>query len=220
LMNGIVEEKTNRVMEILVTSVTPTQLLTGKIIGLGLLGLTQMVIWGVAGGVAIALGQSLPFLSGVTFPTDLALLALVYFVLSYFLIASLMAGVGVVANSEQESRQFSSFISLMWVLPFFFVAQFIDDPNGVVPILLTLIPITSPISALMRVGLSAVPAWQIIASLAILFVTMIFTAWGSARVFRWGMLRYGKRVSLRDMIRAVRRPSQFTTTASKGGMSS
>lgn len=219
LMNGVVEEKTNRIMEILVTSVTPMQLLAGKIIGLGVLGLTQMVIWGVAGVVMINLGQSLPFLEGIAFPTDMALLALLYFVLSYFLIASLMAGVGVIANSEQESRQFSSIISLIWVIPFFFTVQFIEDPNGIVPIILTLFPFTAPISVLMRLGFAAVPAWQIIVSLLILTVTTIFLAWASARVFRWGMLRYGKRLGLREIIRAVRRPPQFATTAPSGEVS-
>ncbi|MBZ0305272.1 MAG: ABC transporter permease [Anaerolineae bacterium] len=217
LMNGVVEEKTNRVMEILVTSITPVQLLAGKIIGLGALGLTQLVVWGGAGAILINVGQEIPLLKGIVFPTDMAVLALVYFTLSYFLIASLMAGVGVIANSEQESRQYSTILSLIWVLPFFFIVAFIEDPNGVVPIALTLIPFTAPLSVLMRVGFSVVPAWQIVASLAILLLTTVGTTWLSARIFRWGMLRYGKRASLRDMFRAVRRAPQFTTTATTTG---
>jgi ABC-2 type transport system permease protein len=219
LMNGVVEEKTNRIMEILVTSVTPMQLLAGKIIGLGVLGLTQMVIWGVAGAILLTLGQTLPFLEGVVFPTDIALLALVYFILSYFLIASLMAGVGVIANSEAESRQFSSIISLIWILPFFFTAQFIIEPNGTLPIILTLFPFTAPISVLIRLGFTAIPTWQMVVSLLILTMTTLLLTWASARVFRWGMLSYGKRLGLREIVRVIRRPSPFSTTASTGEVS-
>ncbi len=214
LMNGIVEEKTNRIMEILITSVTPMQMLLGKIIGLGTLGLTQLVVWGVAGGLLLKFGQAAPLLNGLSFPTDLAIAFIIYFILSYFLLASLMAGLGAVAGSEQESRQYSGIISLLFVIPFFFISTFIDDPNGNLPIALTLIPFTAPMTALLRLGLTAVPAWQIIASLLILLVTSALVVWGSARVFRWGLLLYGKRVTPRELWRVVRSsPSTATVVA-------
>lgn len=211
LMNGIVEEKTNRIMEILITSITPMQMLLGKIIGLGALGLTQMVVWGVAGGVLIKFGQTVPLLNGLSFPTDLAIAFVVYFVLSYFLLASLMAGLGAVAGSEQESRQYSGIISLLFVIPFFFITTFINDPNGSLPVALTLIPFTAPMTALLRLGLAAVPAWQIIASLLILLVTSVIVVWASARVFRWGLLLYGKRPTPRELWRVVRSSPRAAT---------
>lgn len=204
LMNGVVEEKTNRIMEILITSITPMELLLGKIIGLGALGLTQLVVWGVAGGLLIGYGQAIPALSGLSFPTDLALVFVVYFLLSYFLIASLMAGIGAIAGSEQESRQYSSVISLIFVIPFFFIATFITDPGGTLPTVLTLIPFTAPMTALLRLGLSTVPAWQIIASLVILLVTTVLIVWASARVFRWSLLLYGKRWTPRELWHVIR----------------
>lgn len=205
LMNGVVEEKTNRIMEILVTSITPMQMLLGKVIGLGLLGLTQMAVWGAGIVLVISFGQTIPALKGIVVPTDLMIVFFVYFVLSYFLLSSLMAGIGAVVGSEQESRQISSIVSLLWVLPFFFFASFLSDPNGAVPLILTLIPFTAPTTVLMRMGFAAVPLWQILLSLAILLVTAIFTVWASARLFRWGLLRYGKRLGLRDLLRVVRR---------------
>lgn len=205
LMNGVVEEKTTRIMEILVTSITPMQLLLGKVIGLGLLGLTQMIVWGVGMALLFTFGQTIPMLQGVVVPTDLLVLFFVYFVLSYFLLSSLMAGIGAVMGSEQESRQISSIVSLLWVLPFFFFTSFITDPNGTVPLILTLVPFTAPTTVLLRTGFAAVPVWQILLSLAILFITAIFTVWASARIFRWGLLRYGKRVSVGELLRVIRK---------------
>lgn len=216
LMNGVVEEKTNRIMEILVTSITPMQMLVGKVIGLGLLGLTQILVWGVAAVVLLNLGQSLPFLQGIAIPVDLMLIFLVYFILSYFLLSGLMAGIGAVAGSEQESRQWSSVISLLWAVPFFFVTSFLSDPNGTVPLVLTLIPFTAPMTVLLRLGFASVPAWQIILSLAILLLTMVFIVWASARLFRWALLRYGKRASLRDVIQAIRRSPQAEISVAHG----
>ncbi len=207
LMNGVVEEKTTRIMEILATSVTPSQLLFGKIIGLGLLGLTQMVVWFGAGFLLIHFGQGLPALNGVVFPLDLMLIMLVYFLLSYFLLATMMAGLGVVAGSDQESRQYASIISILFIIPFFLIAAILEDPNGPVALIFSLIPVTAPMTMLLRLGFSAVPAWQVIASLLILLFTALLVAWASARVFRWALLRYDVRTTLREIVSVVRRPS-------------
>jgi ABC-2 type transport system permease protein len=214
LMNGVVEEKTNRVMEMLITSVTPMQLLLGKIIGLGLLGLTQLLVWGVAGFILIRVGQAVPFLEGIVFPSDLALVFVVYFILSYFLLASLMAGLGAITGSSEERSLYTSVISLIWIIPFFFITTLIDDPNGTVAVALTLIPFTAPMTMLLRMGFASVPTWQLIASLSILLVTALVVVWASARVFRWALLLYGKRPSPRELWRVIRNsPDSATVTA-------
>lgn len=215
LMNGVVEEKTNRIVEILITSVTPLQLLVGKILGLGLLGLTQLVVWGVAGFVLFSVGQSTPVLNGLSFPADLMALFVIYFILSYFLLASLLAGIGAVTDSEQESRQVSSIISLLFVIPFFFIVTFIEDPNGPLPVALTLIPVTAPMTALLRAGFGAIPAWQLILSLLILLVTTIVVVWASAKIFRWGLLLYGKRIGPRELWRVIRQSPPAATVATQ-----
>lgn len=204
LMNGIVEERANRIMEILVTSVTPMQMLLGKIIGLGLLGLTQLVVWGTASILLIRFGQALPFLNGITFPTDMALVFLAYFLLSYFLLASLMAGLGAVAGSEQESRQYSSILSILFIAPFFAIVPLINEPDGNLATLLTMIPFTAPVTVLLRMGFGTIPAWQLGLSLLILLVVTVFVIWAAAKVFRWGLLLYGKRITPRELWRVIR----------------
>jgi ABC-2 type transport system permease protein len=218
LMNGVVEEKTNRIMEILITSVTPMQLLLGKIIGLGLLGLTQLFIWGAAGAVLIRAGQTLPFLNGVAFPTDLMIVFVVYFTLSYFLLSSLMAGLGAIAGSAEESRQFSSIVSLVWIIPFFLITNLISEPNSPLAVVLSLIPFTAPMTVLLRMGFSTVPAWQLAASIIILLVSALLVVWASSKVFRWALLLYGKRISLREIWQVIRQsPHTATTTAQSTG---
>ncbi|MGQ9889167.1 MAG: ABC transporter permease [Aggregatilineales bacterium] len=204
LMSGVVEEKTSRVIEILVTSVKPLELLLGKVVGLGLLGLTQMLVWLTAIVLFVTFGGEVDFLQGVTVPADLIAVTLLYFFLSYAMYAGLLGAVGAVANSEQESRQLAGMISLLGVVPFFFITVFIFSPQSPLVIALTLIPFTAPLSVILRMSLSTVPAWQLVASVLILVVTMALTLWGGARVFRWSLLMYGKQPGLRDLWRVAR----------------
>ncbi len=213
LMSGVVEEKSNRIMEILITSVTPLQLLFGKIIGLGLLGLTQLLIWLIGGYITLMVGHNLSFLEGVTIPPDLLIVGIVYFLLGYFLLATIMAGIGVVIGSEQESRQFAAIFTIVLIIPFFLITSFITDPNGTVVTVLSLFPLTAPISVILRVGFSSIPTWQLIASIVILLLTSLVTAWVSARIFRWALLLYGKRPSIPELIRVIRRPPAMGTSA-------
>jgi ABC-2 type transport system permease protein len=203
LMGGIVEERANRIMEILITSITPMQLLMGKIMGLGTLGLTQLIIWGAAGAILVRFGQQFPFLNGISFPIDMMVVFVIFFLVSYFLLASLMAGIGAVVGSEQESRQFASLLSLILVIPFFFLTTFINNPSSPLALALTFIPFTAPMTILLRMGFSSVPLWQLAISFVILVLTSLFVIWASARVFRWGLLLYGKRIGIREVLRVI-----------------
>ncbi len=203
LMGGIVEERANRIMEILITSITPMQMLMGKIIGLGALGLTQLLIWGGAGALLVRVGQRFPFLNGISFPVDMMVVFVIFFLVSYFLLASLMAGIGAVVGSEQESRQFASILSLILIIPFFFLTTFINDPNSPLALALTFIPFTAPMTILLRMGFGSVPIWQLALSLVILILSSFFVIWASARVFRWGLLLYGKRIGFREVLRVI-----------------
>lgn len=205
LMSGVVEEKANRVMEVLITSVTPLQLLLGKIIGLGALGLTQMALWLVAGGVMLSLGQNAAILQGVVLSPEMVIISLVYFVLTYFLFAGLMAGIGASAGSEQESRQYAGLFAMLLILPPY-IAMFLifTEPNHPVLTALTLIPFTSPLMVILRLSLGVVPTWELVASLLILFLTTVLVVWGMSRVFRWSLLLYGKRPTPRQLWRVIR----------------
>jgi ABC-2 type transport system permease protein len=219
LMSGVVEEKSNRIMEVLITSVTPNELLGGKVLGLGALALTQVAIWLVAVVVILEAGQGLAALSGVTLQADYILLALVYFLLSFFLLASIMAAIGAVSGSEQESRQVAGLFSLVLVIPIFFLVSFITEPNGPIAVFLTLFPFTSPMSVILRLGITSVPVEQIVVSLILLALTALAAAWISGRVFGWSLLLYGKRPGPRTLWRAIRRAEPMGTTATEGAQS-
>lgn len=203
LMYSLVEEKQNRVVEVLVTSVRPMQLLGGKILGLGLLGITQIVIIlaMAVGGLAIA--NALNVVQGITIPTDILIVALVYFVLAYLILAAILAGLGVLVGSEQESSQLSGFMTFPFFAPFFFVLPLVTDPNGSTAMILSFIPFTAPMTMMVRMGFTTVPFWQIALSMGIMALTALFFVWLSARVFRWGLLLYGKKFSVRSLVNAL-----------------
>ncbi|MCS6835664.1 MAG: ABC transporter permease [Anaerolineae bacterium] len=204
LMAGVVEEKTNRLMEILVTTVKPLDLLAGKVLGLGAIGLVQVVVWLAIGLVALRLGGDLPFLEAVALPLDLLLVVLAYFVLTYFLLGSLLAGFGAIVDSEQESRSYAGIVTLPLVLPLFFIFNFFSDANGPLPTLLSLIPVTSGMAMIFRMSFVAVPLWQVLLSLGLLLLTTLLVLVIAARLFRWGILLYGKSPTPREIWRVIR----------------
>lgn len=208
LMNGLVEEKKNRIMEIIITTITPMQLLTGKIIGLGLLGLTQMGVWTALVLVFLVFGpqfEMLSFLESVPLPLDVMLVGLVYFALGYFMAGSILSAIGVLVSSEQQSNQYAALVNLPgYIIPLFLLVEFIKDSNGTLPTILSLIPITAPVSMTIRVGLGAVPLWQIGLGILLLIVTMLVAIWLSSKVFRWGLLLYGKKITPREILRVMR----------------
>lgn len=216
LMSGVVDEKTNRIMEILITSVTPFQLLLGKMIGLGALGLLQVVIWLAMGIGALQVAQALDTLAGVTIPTDMLILGIIYFLLNYLLYASFAAGVGAAVGSEQESRQVAGFFSFVTMIPVFFIVSFMSDPNGPIAIALTLIPFTAPTAVMLRLGFGSVPAWQLAVSMVLLVLTTLVVVWASARVFRWALLLYGKRPTPRQIWRAIRSAPRMAVIPQEG----
>ena len=204
LMSSVVEEKSNRMIEILITTITPLELLLGKIVGLGLLGLTQLVIWLGVGVLALNVWQMLPFLAGIQLPPVLIVVSVVYFFVNYFLYAGIMAGLGSISNTEQESRQFAGIFSLFTVVPFIIFPLFVIAPDSPLVVGLTLFPFTAPVTAIIRLSMGAVPAEQIVASLGILLLTTVVVVWGAARVFRWSLLLYGKRPTPRELWRVIR----------------
>jgi ABC-2 type transport system permease protein len=204
LMSGIVEEKTNRVIELLLTTLTPGQLLSGKILGLGALALLQLLVWVLIGLVAYLLTQNLEAMEGFSLPLDVAVAALVYFILTYFFYGSLLAGVGAIVDSEEESRQYAGILSFGLVIPLFFLATFLADPSGPIPSLLSYIPFTAAMAASIRMIFGAITPSELLASMGILLVSTLFVIWASARVFRLGILMTGKRVTLREVVQVLR----------------
>ncbi len=208
LMQGLVEEKENRMMEVFVTSALPVELLWGKLLGLGALGLLQIVVW-----IALGLTGALLF-SGLNLGTFLAtygitpsylLVLTAYVILGFGFFGAVMAAIGAVSNTDQESRQLAGWLTLPALLPVLLIALYFVDPNGPLPVFFSLFPLTSPVGMILRASMTFVPPEQVIVSLAILAVSVVGTIWIAAKVMRLGMLNYGKRPSLRQLLRAIRR---------------
>jgi ABC-2 type transport system permease protein len=207
MMSGLVEEKENRMMELFITSTRLSEILWGKILGLGALGLAQILIWilitlifmTLRGG--IDLGKSL---ANLQLTPGYVLLLLAYFFLGYLLYGSIMFGIGASVNAEQESRQLGGLVTIISVLPFIFLATYFSDPNGALPIFLSFFPLTAPIGMILRVSWAYVPPGEIILSLVILAAFAVLVTRLAALVFRLGMLNYGKRLSLRDIFSGLR----------------
>ncbi|MDQ2807039.1 MAG: ABC transporter permease [Chloroflexota bacterium] len=205
LMQSLVDEKENRVMEVLGTSLPPGGLMLGKILGLGAVGLTQLAVWVTGGLLALAVaGGVLPDLAGVSLPWPTVALMLALFLPSYLLFAASLATVGAMVTVRQEGQQLAGIFSLLGVLPTWFVAVILTDPNGPVATGLSLFPYTAPLTLLLRQQTTDLPVWQIPLSLLILTSAAAGMIWLAGRMLRYGMLRYGKRVGWRELGRALR----------------
>ncbi len=215
LMSGVVEEKENRLMEILATSARPAELLWGKLLGLGALSLTQVLLWAAAALVIRQIYQDArAFFSGVEFdPTHLLLIG-VLFLINFVLFAATMLGIGAAVTAEAESRQIAGFFTFLSVLPIMFVGTFFNNPDGALPVFFSFFPLTAAVGLTLRLGLlGGVPAWQIALSLALQVVAVLAVMWLVVQVFRLGMLMYGKPLTPRTLWRALRQGSVTLTTA-------
>ncbi|HEY3176250.1 MAG TPA: ABC transporter permease [Candidatus Polarisedimenticolia bacterium] len=206
LSRGLLEEKANRVVEVLISSVTPFQLMTGKILGQALVILSQLGIWAMLGFALYArgasAGQTPELLAGVT-PSLLAYLVL-YFLLGYFLYAALFAGVGAVCTTEMEAQQTQMPLVLMQIFPFLMAMAIVRQPGSTLAVVLSMIPFFTPSVMVMRLALSPPPALQVVASIAILVFAVIAALWVVSKVFRVGILMTGKKMTLGEMVRWVR----------------
>ncbi len=207
LMQGVMEDKENRVIELIVTSVSPLELLWGKMIGMAALSLTQLLIWLGAAVAAVELigrGGHPVIAQALRLPPDYAITMIIFSLLGFLLYASLMIGIGASIPTDQEARQIASLILMPFVLPFFFMIQIMGEPSGPIALALTLVPFTSPLTIAMRWPLTTIPLWQLLTGMALLLVTMAIIIWIGARIFRASMLMYGKRLNLRELWRAIR----------------
>jgi ABC-2 type transport system permease protein len=229
VMRSVIEEKTSRIIEIIISSVKPYQLMMGKIIGNSLAGILQFAIWAILGGVLLfgistifgidagaqasvdpAMMSKVQEGFGVTlqsyikefFNLPLATLIscfIIYFIGGYFLYSSFYAAIGAAVDSETDSQQFLLPIIMPLVLGvyigFFTV---INDPHGTIATVFSIIPLTSPIVMLMRIPFG-VPAWQLILSISLLFATFLGVVWFASKIYRVGILMYGKKPTWREL---------------------
>ncbi len=210
-MRSVLEEKTTRIIEILVSSVRPFQLLAGKILGVAAVALTQYLIWittaGVVGAYGVTIASALrPGMAMPDFHFQGALLAylIVFFLAGYLLYASLFAAVGAMVSSEQEAQQAQTPLTLIIVLSFLLFNVILRNPNSQMSIVLSVIPFFSPILMVLRIAMQTPPFWQIGLALALSGLTTLGVVKLSAKIYRVGILMYGKRPSLIELMRWLR----------------
>lgn len=233
VMRGIIEEKSNRIVEVIISSVKPFQLMMGKIIGIGLVGITQFLLWIILSFGLISIATSTLInkeefanqvaeqnsvqtsenqsdvsmmaslgtaMDSVNFP-ELLTCFFLFFLGGYMLYSALFAAVGSAVDNETEANQFTMPITapllLAYVLSF---GVLVNDPHGSIATWLSFIPLTSPIAMLVRVPFG-VPVWQIALSFGLLVAGFVFTTWVAARIYRVGILMYGKKASLKELIK-------------------
>ncbi|MFC1965586.1 ABC transporter permease [Chloroflexota bacterium] len=206
LLQGLGEEKENRIIEILLSSLSARQLLTGKVLGLGAAGLMQMVIWLLSAGMLVQIASTSVggLLSDLQLPGVFFVWGIVYFVLGYLLFAILMAGTGSIGNTFREGQQLSTIFSMLGILPLVMMEFIMNNPDHIFVKVLTLFPITAPVTVMVRMGLTDIPVWELAASIALLVAAIIGALLLAAKVFRTFLLMYGKRPRLGEIIRCLR----------------
>lgn len=237
VLRGVIEEKTNRIIEVIISSVKPFELMMGKIIGIALVGLTQFMLWIVltvgiylvAGGIFLGpeilspsgtvMTEQIEQITEISKGQDIMLEAvnmiksinfsaillsfLFYFVFGYLLYAALFAAIGGMVDNETDSNQFSTVVSFPLIIAIVCAPMMVDNPDSSLGIWLSMIPFTSPVSMMIRVPFG-VPYWQVAVSLIILILTFILITWLAGKIYRTGILMYGKKPNMKEIWKWLR----------------
>ena len=211
IMSSVIEEKTSRVAEVVMSSVPTDTLLVGKVLGVGAVGLTQQVLWIATTYVLLKLRAPIMEKLGAPVMTfslpeislGAAILLLLFFLLGFIFYASLYAAVGSSVNSEQEARQAATPLMIMIVSAGVFIQPVLLNPTGTTAQVLSLVPITSPIIMPIRMAVTGVPPLEMAASIGFLILGCIAALWLASRIYRVGLLMYGKKPTMREMVRWV-----------------
>jgi ABC-2 type transport system permease protein len=195
---SIIEEKTSRVFEVLLATITPDELLAGKILGVGAVGLTQVGIWLIAAGL---LAAQMGMASGVSLSVAQAVFFAVYFALGYALYSSVAAALGAMTNSEQELQQLNMFMMIPLFFSLLMLQPIVTNPNSMLSRIVSQIPFCAPLLMNLRVSISMPQPWEIALSIGLILVTIYAVLWVSSRIYRVGILMYGKKPNLPEILR-------------------
>lgn len=230
VMRGVIEEKQNRIVEVIASSVRPFELLMGKVLGIGAVGLTQIALWGVLGAVVLAaLGPLLVAFAGpaaasasagapaqaADLPFDVGaitalltpgflLILVLCFLGGYLFYAALFAAVGSAVEQESDAQSLTVPVTLPAIVPMLFLFPMLEQPDSTLSVALSILPPFSTVLLPVRVAVTDVPFWQVALSLALLVLAFVGAIWVASRVYRVGILMYGKKASFRDLARWVR----------------
>jgi ABC-2 type transport system permease protein len=204
IMATVIEEKETRVAEILFSSAKPFELMMGKLVGVGLAGLTQLAIWIISAVILLGIGISYFSAAGIdiSIPNITPLMIIyffIYFILGFFIYASIFALIGSMVTSMQEGGQFAFLPIMLMLIGFYFSFAVIRDPNSSVSFWASIAPFVAPMTMPVRILAETPPFWQIALSILINGLTIAVLVWLAARVYRVGMLMYGKRATIPEV---------------------
>jgi ABC-2 type transport system permease protein len=204
MLSSVSDEKQNRVMEILMSSVKPIQLLTGKIIALGLIGLLQSLVWGGAGLLLLRLsGQTFNLPENLQLPPQMLAWFVVFFVLGYAIYASLLGGLGALVPNIKEASQVTFILLAPLIVPLMMIGVLINRPNSLPSVILSLFPLSSPMAMMTRLATTDVPGWQVGLALVLLAATSVLTVRASAGMFRAQNLIAGQKADIKTFFLAL-----------------
>lgn len=201
---SIIEEKTSRIFEVLLATIRPEEMMAGKVIGVGSVGLTQVGIW-LLTAVILTSTSLISSVAGGSVHISLSAAQVgfffLYFLLGFLLYSSIAAALGAMTNSEQELQQLNMFLVMPLAACMFALGIVINNPSGTTAVVLSLIPFCTPLIMYLRISMAMPPAWQILLSIAIMAVTIYAILWVASRIYRVGILMYGKKPSLPEIVR-------------------
>lgn len=204
LLNNISGEKQNRMMEILMTSVTPRQMLTGKIIALGLVGLLQTIVWSGSGYLMLIFsGRQFALGDAFMLPPSILLWGIIFFLLGYAVYASLMAGLGALVPNIREASQTTTIVIIPLIIPLMFISSLIQAPNSPLSVFLSLFPLTAPVSMMTRLAATTVPLWQTALAALLIGLTAVLLVRSAARMFRAQNLLSGQSIDTKTFFAAL-----------------
>lgn len=206
VMRAVLEEKTSRIMEVLMSALTPAELLAGKILGVGAVGITQVLIWIGFGAALSAPGilAASPMLKDVNLSFAMAFYFAVFYLLGFLLYSAMFAAVGSMVNSEQEAQQLQFFVMLPLIISTVLMMLIIKTPNDPLAVAVSLFPFTAPLLMYLRIVVQQPPFWQIALSIVILLATIAGVLFLCARIYRVGVLMYGKKPTLPEIIKWIK----------------
>lgn len=212
IMRGVIEEKNSRVVEIVLSSLKPFQLMSGKILGIAAVGFTQYAIWGIFGFSASRYSKNLissffPAASGFKLPTIppyIFIYFVLFFILGYFLYGTVYAAIGSMVNSEKEAQQLLFPVTMFLIVPILLMMFVMRSPNSSLSVVLSMIPFFAPILMLLRICVLLPPFTQVGGSILILLLTIFMMVWLTAKIYRIGILMYGKRPSFQEIVKWIR----------------
>ncbi len=228
VMRGVIEEKANRIIEVIASSVKPFEIMLGKVLGIGFVGLTQVVAWVLIGGALLAFGVPIlsgggqsaqmmhnvaganaaaPSIDGFVIPYIspwIGIAFIFFFLTGYFIYSTLYAAVGSAVDQEQDAQQLVMPLTIPVIIPLLFIFNVMSNPDGILAVVLSLIPLFTPILMVVRIAATNVPVWQIVAAVILQLLTLWGCIWVAAKIYRVGILMYGKKVSFKDLFKWIR----------------